>query len=109
MTRAHAQYFADWTLHYCEKLTGDERDAASARMADDIENLSAAWRYWVAEQDFEELGKLTDGLWLLYNARGWSHETAALITDLLGVLSSTPSSDERQSSRSSCRRPSPGS
>ena len=74
--RAHAQYFADWTLHYCEKLTGDERDAASARMAEDIENLSTAWRYWVAEQDFEELGKLTDGLWLLYNARGWSHETA---------------------------------
>ncbi len=28
--RAHAEYFADWTLHQCEKLDGDERDAASA-------------------------------------------------------------------------------
>ena len=54
-----------------------------------------AWRYWVAEGDFEELGKLTDGLWLLYNARGWYHETATLITDLLDVLSSTPSNEER--------------
>ncbi len=55
----------------------------------------AAWRYWVAERDFEELGKLTDGLWLLYSARGWYHETATLITDLLDVLSSTPSNEER--------------
>jgi predicted ATPase/class 3 adenylate cyclase len=93
--RAHAQYFADWTLHQCEKLTGAERDVASERMAEDIENLSAAWRYWVANGDFEELGKLTDGLWLLYNARGWYHETARLITDLLEVLSWTPSTQER--------------
>jgi predicted ATPase/class 3 adenylate cyclase len=93
--RAHAEYFADWTLHYCEKLTGDERDAASARMAEDIENLSAAWHYWVEQGDFEELRKLTDGLWLLYSSRGWSHQTAALITDLLRVLSSTPSNEER--------------
>ncbi len=93
--RAHAEYFADWTLHHCEKLAGDEREPASERMAADIENLSAAWRYWVAESDFEELGKLTDGLWLLYNVRGWYHETATLITDLLDVLSSTPSNQER--------------
>ncbi len=93
--RAHAEYFADWTLHQCEQLSGEERDVASERMAADIENLSTAWRFWVAEGDFEELGKLTDGLWLLYNARGWYHETATLITDLLEVLSSTPSNQER--------------
>src|SRR5262249_10286985 len=73
--RAHAGYFADWTLHHCEKLTGDDRDPASERMAADVENLSSAWRYWVAAGDFEELGKLTDGLWLLYESRGWYHET----------------------------------
>jgi predicted ATPase/class 3 adenylate cyclase len=93
--RAHAEYFADWALHQCEKLTGDERDAASHRMAADIENLDAAWRYWVGAEDFEELRKLTNGLWLLYDARGWHHETAAMITDLLEVLSSTPSNEER--------------
>jgi predicted ATPase/class 3 adenylate cyclase len=91
---AHAEYFAAWTLDHCQGLAGDERDAASERMAADIGNLKAAWRYWVADGDFEELGKLTDGLWLLYNARGWYHETASLITDLLGVLSSTPSNQE---------------
>ena len=92
--RAHAEYFADWTLHYCEKLTGDERVVASDRMAADVDNLLAAWRYWVAESDFEQLGKLADGLWLLYDARGWSHETTTLITDLLGVLSTTPPNED---------------
>ena len=32
---------------------------------------------------------------MLYRARGWSHETATLIRDLLAVLSSTPSNEER--------------
>ena len=92
---AHAAYFADWTMHQCEKLTGEEREGASQRMAEDIGNLDAAWRYWVAEGDFEELGRLIDGLWLLYSARGWYHETARLITDLLEVLTSTPANPER--------------
>jgi predicted ATPase/class 3 adenylate cyclase len=92
--RVHAEYFADWTVQYIEKLTGDERVAASDRMAADIENLIAAWRYWVDASDFEQLRKLADGLWLLYNARGWYHETTTLITDLLDVLSaSSPSED----------------
>lgn len=93
--RAHAEHFAEWTLHQCEKLTGDEREAAAERMAADIGNLNEAWRYWVAEADFEELGKLTDGLWLLYNVRGWYYETATLIRDLLAVLSSAPANEER--------------
>jgi tetratricopeptide (TPR) repeat protein len=33
-------------------------------------------------------------LWLLYNARGWYHETATLITDLLDVLSATPPDED---------------
>jgi predicted ATPase/class 3 adenylate cyclase len=94
--RAHAEYFADWTLQQCKGLAGDQRDTASERMAADIQNLGVAWRYWVGERDFEALGKLTDGLWLLYNARGWYHETAALITDLLEVLSSVPSNQDRR-------------
>ena len=93
--RAHAEYFADWTLDHCEKLTGDDREPVSQRMAADMENLTASWDYWLADRNFEQLGRLIDGLWLLYNVRGWYHETTMLITDLLDVLSSTPSTEER--------------
>ncbi len=93
--RAHAEYFADMASRQSEMLTGDASDATSEGMAADIGNLGAAWRYWVAEKDFEELGKLTDGLWPLYNTHGWYHQTATMIRDLLDVLSSTPANEER--------------
>jgi predicted ATPase len=92
---AHAEHFADWTQPKWEQLMGDGRDAASAQMARDIENIRTAWRYWVAEKNFEQLGKFTDSLWLLYDARGWYHATVSLTTDLLELLSSTPSTPER--------------
>jgi predicted ATPase len=91
---AHATYFADWTQLQWEPLTGTERETASEQMAREIENIRTAWRYWVAEKDFDELGKLTDSLWLLYDARGWYHATVSLTTDLLELLASTPSSPE---------------
>jgi predicted ATPase len=93
--RAHAAHFADWTQRQWERLTGDERDTASEQMVSDIENIRSAWSYWVAERNFEQLGKFTDSLWLLYDARGWYHATVSLTTDLLELLSSTPSTPER--------------
>lgn len=92
--RAHAEHFADWALERYRELVGDDRDRATERMSVDVDNLHTAWRYWVDRAAFDELGKLTDGLWLLYDARGWYRGTARMIRDLLGVLSSTPSNEE---------------
>ncbi len=93
--RAHATYFADFTQRQWERLTGFGREAALGAMESDIENVRTAWRYWVAEGDLEQLRKLTDCLWLLYDARGWYHAMVALTADLLKVLASTPSTPER--------------
>ena len=93
--RAHAAYFADFAQQQWEHLTGLGREPALAAMAADIENLRIAWRYWVAESDLDLLNKLVDSLWLLYDGRGWYHATIEVTTDLLNVLSSTPSSPER--------------
>src|SRR5207244_5881619 len=93
--RSHAIHFADWTQRQWEPLTGDGREAASEQLVADVENVRAAWRYWVGEGDFEQLGKLTDSLWLLYDVRGWYHATVSLASDRLGLLSHPPSSPER--------------
>jgi predicted ATPase len=93
--RAHAAHFADWTQRAWERLTGDERDTASEQMVADIDNIRTAWSYWFAERNLEQLSKFTDSLWLLYDARGWYHATVSLTTDLLELLSSTPSTPER--------------
>jgi predicted ATPase/class 3 adenylate cyclase len=93
--RAHAAYFADFAQRQWEHLTGVGREPALAAMAADVENLRLAWRYWVAQADLDHLNKLVDSLWVLYDARGWYHATIEVTTDLLDVLSSTPSSPER--------------
>jgi predicted ATPase/class 3 adenylate cyclase len=93
--RAHATYYADFTRRQWERLTGHGREAALAEMECDIENVQAAWRYWVAEGNLEQLRKLADCLWLLYDARGWYHAMVDSTGDLLKVLASTPSTPER--------------
>jgi predicted ATPase/class 3 adenylate cyclase len=93
--RAHATYFADFAQQQWEHLTGPRREPALAAMATDIENLRIAWRYWVTEGDLDQLNKLVDSLWLLYDARGWYHATIELTTDLLDALASSPSTPDR--------------
>ncbi|HET6752362.1 MAG TPA: adenylate/guanylate cyclase domain-containing protein [Jiangellaceae bacterium] len=93
--RAHATYFADFAQRQWEHLTGQRREPALAAMATDIDNLRLAWRYWVAAGDLDQLNKLVDSLWLLYDAQGWYHATIELSNDLLHVLSSSPPTPER--------------
>ena len=93
--RAHATYFAEFIRGQWESLTGEARDTALRRLTADLDNIKSAWRYWVTEGNLEQLGKFTDSLWLLYDARGWYHATVELTTDLLKVLSTTVSTPER--------------
>ena len=93
--RAHALHFADFAQRKWEQLTGDHRDTAVAAMAAEIENLRLAWHYWVAESDLDQLNRLVDSLWLLYDRRGSYHATIELTNELLNVLASTPSTPGR--------------
>jgi predicted ATPase/class 3 adenylate cyclase len=93
--RAHAAYFADFAQEEWRRMAGHEREAAMAAMAADVENLRIAWRYWATNGDLEQLQKMVNGLWLLYDRRGWYQAMIELTTDLLNILSSTPSSPEQ--------------
>jgi predicted ATPase/class 3 adenylate cyclase len=93
--RAHAGYFADFAQRQWRHLTDQRRDPALAAMSANLDNLQHAWRYWVEAQDLDQLNKLVDSLWFVYDTQGWYHATVQLTTDLLDVLSSTPSTPER--------------
>jgi predicted ATPase len=93
--RGHASYFADFARRRWRQLIGHERETALARMAADSENLQAAWRYWTDAGDLEQLNKMVDSLWQLYDARGWYLATVGLTGDLLDLLDSTPTTPER--------------
>jgi predicted ATPase/class 3 adenylate cyclase len=92
--QAHAAYFANFAEQQWRRMTGHEREEAMVAMSTEVENLKIAWRYWVAEGDMEQLQKMVNGLWLLYDGRGWYQATVELTTDLLNILSTSPSSPE---------------
>src|SRR5262249_10102815 len=87
--------FADFAQRQWEHLTGRGREPALAAMAAESDNLHLAWRYWLAQRDLDQLHKLVDSLWLLYDARGWYQATSEVTSRPLDVLSATPSAPER--------------
>lgn len=93
--RAHAAYFADLIRRRTDELTGEGRAEALGAMAAEAGNLRLCWSYWVEERDLEQLNSLVDGLWGLYDGRGWYRATIELASDLLGVLASTVPTPER--------------
>jgi predicted ATPase len=93
--RAHAAYYADFAQSHWEWMAGSGRESALREMEVDLENLLAAWRFWIGEKDLEQLGKMIDSLWLFYDAHGWYRGTIELTTSLLAVVASLPPSPER--------------
>lgn len=94
---AHARYYAELAQRQRGLLMSGEREEALATLAGDLENLRIAWRHWVAEAELDQLNKLADSLLILCDARGWYHDAVALTTDLLNVLSTTPSAPDHVS------------
>jgi predicted ATPase/class 3 adenylate cyclase len=93
--RAHAEYFAGVAERREPDLYGTEREDALDDLEFEIGNLRAAWRHWVEVGDLEQLHRLLDALWALYDARGWYHAAVELAYDLLDVLSTAPPTPDR--------------
>jgi predicted ATPase/class 3 adenylate cyclase len=91
---AHATYYSDFAQQQWQHVTGQRREPALAALTLELDNLRLAWRYWAAANDLDQLNKLVDSLWLIYDIQGWYHATIDLTTDLLHILSSTPSTTE---------------
>jgi len=93
--QAHATYFAEFAQRQWQRMASYEREAAMEEMKTDVENLMIAWRYWFAGGDLEQLQKMVNGIWLLYDGQGWYQAILELTRDLLNILSATPSSPEQ--------------
>ena len=93
--QAHAAYFSDFVYDRREHLYGTEREDTLVELEAELGNLLTAWEYWGAAADLKRLAILLDGLWLLYDARGWYHGAVELTNDLLNVLSAVPSTPDR--------------
>jgi len=100
---AHAHFFSDRASRLGDALSGRDREAALAGLLVDIDDLRAAWRFWVERGDLDSLNLMLDGLWALTDSRGWYHAAVELISDLLTVLLQGEPSVERDAEEMSLR------
>jgi predicted ATPase len=92
--RAHALHFSAFAQQLKDRLSGAQRESALVELESEIGNLRAAWRYWVGQNDLEQLFHLIDGLWALHEAKGWYHAAIELASDSLEVLGRAEPSEE---------------
>ena len=93
--RAHAEYYTEMAGRLRPMLIGATRRETLDELSRELENLRAAWRYWVEEEDLERLYDLLDTMWALHDARGWYRGVIDMANDLLGVLAMGPETAER--------------
>ena len=93
--RAHAGYFTLFAERMLVDATGQQGESAVAAMAVEIENIRAAWRYWVASRDLEQLEHLVECLCLVYYTVGRYQSADEVTTELLDVLETAPDSPDR--------------
>jgi predicted ATPase/class 3 adenylate cyclase len=93
--RAHATWHADLAESETARLGGPDRADALARLTSHLEDLRAAWRFWVTEGDLGRLDALIDALWPAFDARGWYRATMALADDMLRLLEAQPRTRDR--------------
>jgi predicted ATPase len=93
--RAHAAYFADFARRQWEGMTPDRRQEVLGALEENAENLRLAWDHWLAERELDQLNKLVDGMWAVYESDSRYQGMVDLARGLLDVLSTTPATRER--------------
>jgi len=73
----HCRYFADFVQSREGKLRGKAQLSAMQEINADIDNVREAWRWAVEQGRWEEIEKLTVGLWFFYEIGGLLQEADA--------------------------------
>ena len=83
---AHAAYYAEFMRQRWGHLKGDRQILALAEIEVDIENVRAAWRYYVDQGNVPQMWKFINGLWQVYWIRWWNHAGMELFAEAASAL-----------------------
>ncbi len=65
----------------------DHRSKAALReIRDDIENVRAAWRYWLEQRKASQLRKFFESLWMTHETWGWFRPAIDLFREAAALL-----------------------
>jgi len=83
---AHAAYYAEFMERRWEYLKGSKQMRALAEIESDMENVRAAWRYYLGQKNTAQIWKLIYGLWHFHWARSWNHAGTELFAEAVDAL-----------------------
>ena len=83
---AHAAYYAAFMQQQRGYLRGKRQKVVLAEIEADIENVRAAWRYYLDRRNTPQLWKLISGVWHVYWIRWWTHAGMELFAEAVRVL-----------------------
>jgi predicted ATPase/DNA-binding CsgD family transcriptional regulator len=69
---AHAAYYAEFMKERWLQLKDDRQLVALSEIETDIENVRAAWSFYIQDQNSKQLLKFVYGLWYIHWIRGWN-------------------------------------
>jgi predicted ATPase/DNA-binding CsgD family transcriptional regulator len=66
-----ADYFANFMAERWPQLKGHRQQTALLEIEADIENIRAAWYYWIKRKNVSKLQQFLHSFWVFYDIRGW--------------------------------------
>jgi hypothetical protein len=83
---AYAAYYADFMQEKWKQFRGSRQIIALTEIEADIENVRAAWRYYLDQKKALQLLKFIYGFWIVYYVRGWVRGAIELFADGVAAL-----------------------
>ena len=83
---AHAAYYAEFMGKRWEDLKGDRQMLALAEIEADIENVRAAWQYYLGQRNAPQMLRFIHSFREVYWIRGWNHAGMELFAEAVSVL-----------------------
>jgi predicted ATPase/Tfp pilus assembly protein PilF len=77
----HADYFAEFMLQNWGALTGEGQKEALKEIVLDIENVRTAWHHHISQNNFADVGRYLDSIWMVYDVQGWYRAADDLFGD----------------------------
>jgi predicted ATPase len=82
----HAAYYAEFMEQRWADLKGHRQLLAFAEIEADIENVRAAWRFYLNQKNSPQLKKFINSFKEVYWFRGWNHSGMELFADAVHAL-----------------------
>jgi predicted ATPase/DNA-binding CsgD family transcriptional regulator len=67
----HGVYFAQYMEEHWPQMKGHRQRIALLEVEADIENIRAAWSYWILEENVAQLKRFFHSFWVVHDIRGW--------------------------------------